>query len=41
MGVMMLVVGIGSIVMIEIEGFDEWEVMDVLLKLIVDKFGEG
>ncbi len=40
MGVMMLAAGIGSKVMIEIEGADEQEAMAAVLRLIADKFGE-
>ena len=41
MGVMMLAAGIGSEVEIEIEGDDEAAAIDALVRLIVDKFGEG
>ena len=41
MGVMMLAAGIGSEVMLETSGEREQEVMDALLALINDKFGEG
>lgn len=41
MGVMMLAAGIGSQVLMEIEGPDEKDAMNALLKLIADKFGEG
>jgi len=41
MGVMMLAAGIGSEVVIDIDGDREQEAMDALLALIADKFGEG
>ena len=41
MGVMMLAAGKGSKVVIETTGDDEQEALDVILKLIADKFGEG
>ena len=41
MGVMMLAAGKGSRVAIEATGDDEREALDVILKLIEDKFGEG
>ena len=41
MGVMMLAAGIGSQVEIETNGPDEQQVMDAIVALINDKFGEG
>ncbi len=41
MGVMMLAAGIGSQVVLDIDGEREQEAMDALLALIHDKFGEG
>jgi phosphocarrier protein len=41
MGVMMLAAGIGSSVVIEVDGADEQAALDALLGLINDKFGEG
>ena len=41
MGVMMLVVGLGSEVTLETQGDREQEAMDALLALMADKFGEG
>ncbi|GHU30542.1 phosphocarrier protein HPr [Betaproteobacteria bacterium] len=41
MGVMMLAAGKGSKVVIEATGDDEREALDVIRKLIEDKFGEG
>jgi phosphocarrier protein len=41
MGVMMLAAGKGSKVAIEATGDDEREALDVILKLIEDRFGEG
>ena len=41
MGVMMLAAGKGSKVTLETDGTDEQEVMDALLALIADHFGEG
>lgn len=41
MGVMMLAAGIGSTVLLEVEGADEAHAMQALLALISDKFGEG
>ncbi len=41
MGVMMLAAGLGSEVLIEVDGPDEQAAMDGLLALIQDKFGEG
>ena len=41
MGVMMLAAGIGTAVVIDIDGPREQEAMDALLALIADKFGEG
>ena len=41
MGVMMLAAGIGSTVVLDIDGPQEQEAMDALLALIADKFGEG
>ena len=41
MGVMMLAVGIGTQVEVEVDGEREQEAMDALLALIADKFGEG
>lgn len=41
MGVMMLAAGIGSEILIEINGPDENEAMQALVFLIQDKFGEG
>lgn len=41
MGVMMLAAGIGSEILIEINGPDETEAMQALVFLIQDKFGEG
>ncbi|HEY5580746.1 MAG TPA: HPr family phosphocarrier protein [Rhodoferax sp.] len=41
MGVMMLAAGNGSTVEIDVSGEREQEVLDALLALIADKFGEG
>ena len=41
MGVMMLAAGLGSEVVLEVQGEREQEAMDALLALIHDKFGEG
>ncbi len=41
MGVMMLAAGMGSTVLIDIEGDRAQEAMDALLALIADRFGEG
>ena len=41
MGVMMLAAGIGSTVVIDVDGEREEEAMTALLALIDDKFGEG
>ena len=41
MGVMMLAAGMGSQVELETAGDDERPMMDALLALINDKFGEG
>ena len=41
MGVMMLAAGMGSEVVIEVEGVDEQPAMDALRALIDGKFGEG
>lgn len=41
MGVMMLAAGIGSEIMLEVDGPDEQRAMDALVELINDKFGEG
>ena len=41
MGVMMLAAGIGSVVVIDVDGPREQEAMDALMALIADKFGEG
>ena len=41
MGVMMLAAGVGSEVELETAGDDEQAMMDALLALINDKFGEG
>jgi phosphocarrier protein HPr len=41
MGVMMLAAGMGSTVVIDVEGEREEEAMNALLALIGDKFGEG
>jgi phosphocarrier protein HPr len=41
MGVMMLAAGIGSTVVIDVDGPREEEAMTALLALIDDKFGEG
>jgi len=41
MGVMMLAVGLGATVEIDVSGEGELEAMDALLTLIEDKFGEG
>lgn len=41
MGVMMLAAGNGSTVEIDASGEREQEVLDALLALIADKFGEG
>lgn len=41
MGVMMLAAGMGVEIEIETNGEHEQEVMDALLALIEDKFGEG
>ncbi len=41
MGVMMLAAGMGSTVVIDVNGEREEEAMSALLALIADKFGEG
>ncbi len=41
MGVMMLAAGIGSTVLLEVEGSDEAQALDALKALIANKFGEG
>jgi phosphocarrier protein HPr len=41
MGVMMLAAGMGSTVVIDVDGEREEEAMSALLALIADKFGEG
>jgi phosphocarrier protein len=41
MGVMMLAAGKGSMIGIETEGADADAALQAILKLIVDKFGEG
>ena len=41
MGVMMLAAGLGTEITVETNGEREQEVMDALLALIADKFGEG
>ena len=41
MGVMMLAAGLGTEVLIEVEGDDEQTAMDALRALIDGKFGEG
>ena len=41
MGVMMLAAGMGSEIVIEVEGVDEQPAMDALRALIDGKFGEG
>lgn len=41
MGVMMLAAGLGSTITIESEGEDAQEVVDSLVELVNDKFGEG
>jgi phosphocarrier protein HPr len=41
MGVMMLAAGMGSTVVIDVDGDREEEAMSALLALIADKFGEG
>lgn len=41
MGVMMLAAGMGTTVVIDIDGPGEQEAMDALINLINDKFGEG
>ena len=41
MGVMMLAAGVGTEVVVEVEGEDEQAAMAALRKLIDDKFGEG
>ena len=41
MGVMMLVAGVGTTVLLETDGADEQAAMDALLALVNDKFGEG
>jgi phosphocarrier protein HPr len=41
MGVMMLAAGMGSTVVIDVDGEREEEAMTALLALIGDKFGEG
>ena len=41
MGVMMLAAGLGTDVVIEIDGEDEVQAMQALGALISDKFGEG
>ncbi len=41
MGVMMLAAGVGSTVVIDVDGEREEEAMIALLALVEDKFGEG
>ena len=41
MGVMMLAAGIGSVVVLEVDGADEAVALDQLAALFADKFGEG
>lgn len=41
MGVMMLAAGLGTEVLIEVEGDDEQAAMDALRALVDGKFGEG
>lgn len=41
MGVMMLAAGIGSAIVIDVDGEREQDAMTALLALINDKFGEG
>jgi phosphocarrier protein HPr len=41
MGVMMLAAGMGSTVVIDVDGEREEDAMSALLALIADKFGEG
>lgn len=41
MGVMMLAAGMGSTVVIDIDGDRAQEAMDALLALVADRFGEG
>ncbi|MDP3654940.1 MAG: phosphocarrier protein HPr [Burkholderiales bacterium RIFCSPLOWO2_12_FULL_61_40] len=41
MGVMMLAAGMGSTVVIDIEGDRAQDAMDALLALVADRFGEG
>jgi phosphocarrier protein HPr len=41
MGVMMLAAGLGSTVVIEVNGEQEQQALDAILALIADKFGEG
>ena len=41
MGVMMLAAGLGTEVLVEVEGDDEQAAMDALRALIDGKFGEG
>ena len=41
MGVMMLAAGLGSTIEIETDGPDEETALDEVVKLFMDKFGEG
>jgi len=41
MGVMMLAAGMGSTIELDVQGEREQEVIDALLALINDRFGEG
>lgn len=41
MGVMMLAAGLGSTVVLDVEGDRAQEAMDALLAMISDRFGEG
>lgn len=41
MGVMMLAAGMGSTVVLDVEGDRAQEAMDALLAMISDRFGEG
>jgi phosphocarrier protein len=41
MGVMMLAAGLGSEVLLEVNGADEHAALDAIVALFNDKFGEG
>lgn len=41
MGVMMLAAGLGTEVLVEVDGADEAQALSALLALFDDKFGEG